>query len=106
MPRFTFTSISLVPGLRIGVDLHLPLKFTLSVGGDFDWLPELPHAPFSFTDPRVTKWEDARGFVGVRWFFLEASFGYRHFKALSQGPTVRTASARMDGIDVVVAARF
>jgi hypothetical protein len=109
-----FFALSIVPGTRLGVDLHLPARVTLRAAADVDWLPELPHVnPLSLTrEPSIRMWHDVHAYLAARFWFLELDAGYRFFEAYSGkastpgGGRLRHGNAFLRGFDAGVSVRF
>lgn len=100
-------TVTLCPGWRAGVDLHVLDGFTVRIGNDVDLLPHLPHNWLSFTRaPSVDAWADARVYLAARFRFVELSFGWRYFRSLASGSQFRQAATEMRGVFAELAARF
>lgn len=109
-----YFALTIVPGGRLGLDLHATSWLTARIGADIDWLPELPHVePLSLTrEASVRLWHDVHAFFAVRVFFLELDAGYRFFEAYSGkgvspgGGRTREGIATMKGFDCGVSVAF
>ncbi|MEZ0228148.1 MAG: hypothetical protein ACAI25_05950 [Planctomycetota bacterium] len=105
--RASLLGVTLSPGLRAGVDLHVVDGFTVRVGSDVDFLPNLRHNFLSFTRaPSVDTSADARAYLAVRFQFVELAVGWRYFKSLASGGRFRHAESEMRGLFAELAARF
>jgi hypothetical protein len=109
-----FFAMTILPGLRLGADLHLPARITVRAACDVDWLPSMPHTNMlSITrEPSVTQWHDVHTYLAVRAWLFELSAGYRYFEAFSGknntpgGGRTRVGNAAMRGLVFAASVAF
>jgi hypothetical protein len=102
-----FFALTVIGGVRLGLDLHVSDAVTVRLGADLDSIPWSGKRRFSFTrSPSISKWRDYRVFLAFRFMFVEAQVGYRYFLSEASGSNVRQADANMQGGDFQLAFRF